>query len=188
MLSKEAFDQAYQNGVAAALNEWGLTKTALVGELGSKAGGWLSANPAIQRALIGGGIGTAVGGMTDVGAGRGMVAGAAAGLGTSLGSSIGKQVAGRMAIPLGGETLQAAKRLRPAAIRSQRKQLIRSLGQPQAQPTSDIVNQFRGTEKALARGGLVGGGLGALGLGATTLGATQPPPPPKPWYAGLMGG
>jgi len=178
MLSKEAFDQAYQNGVAAALNEWGLTKTALVGELGSKAGGWLSANPAIQRALIGAGVGGAVGGATDIGAGRGALAGGLAGAGSAWGQRLGQKAYGRSFTQgrqaITGSTASPLEKLKADLMHQE------SFGiNPETGNKLWHQNQRRW-------GNLGNVGLGALAGGGSLM-ASQPPPP-KPWYAGLMGG
>ena len=199
MLSKEAFDQAYQNGVAAALNEWGLTKTALVGELGSKTGGWLSANPAIQRALIGAGVGGAVGGATDIGAGRGMLAGGLAGAGSVLGQRVGQKMVRQGYKSELASAAKGTKALPGQAARGQMSLFNPAVSAPVQGPIrsrealENVIQQYtggagaRGLQQTINRGGLTGGlGLGTA-LGGGALMASQPPPP-KPWYAGLMGG
>jgi len=199
MLSKEAFDQAYQNGVAAALNEWGLTKTALIPELATKlmggvraasetgvkgglnAANFLSQNPVLSRALIGAGVGGAVGGVSDIGAGRGMLAGGLGGAGLGLGRQWGRQ-----AVRSGfkRDLAEAAQMHGPTQ---------RGVAAPRFQARNAVRENYtggrgaEGLKQTINRGGLIGGlGLGTA-LGGGALMATQPEQP-KPWYAGLMGG
>lgn len=210
MITKIA--EAYQIGVRAALEAWGLTKTALVREAGSalmpglrsagstgaragqSAGGWLSANPAIQRALIGAGIGGAVGGTTDIGAGRGALAGGLAGAGSALG-----QRAGQNMVRQGykSELAAAARGTRPLPGQgSQTGQM--SLFAPNVAPATqgpvrsgdalaDVIKRYTGGQGAqglrqtVTRGGNIGGvGLGALAGGGALM-ASQPQKPQHWW-------
>jgi len=216
MFTKEAADRAYQYGVYLALQQAGLIKTALVREAGSalmsgvrsaggagaragqSAGGWLSANPAIQRALIGAGVGGAVGGATDIGAGRGALAGGLAGAGSALGQGMGQR-----AVRQGykSELAAAARGTKPLAGQAGHGQL--DMFAPRVAPMqgpvrsgdelASVIKRYtggrgaQGLGESISRGGNIGGvGLGALAGGGALM-ASQPPPP-KPWYAGLMGG
>lgn len=199
MLSKEAFDQAYQRGMAAALEEWGLTKTALIPELATKimggvragseagargalsAGDWLAQNPIIAKALLGAGIGAGVGGVSDIGAGRGMVAGGLAGAGMGWGKQLGRQ-----AVRSGfkRDLAEAAKMHGPTQ---------RGVAPPRIAARNAVLEKYmggrgaEGLKQTINRGGMIGGlGVGTA-LGGGALMATQPSEP-KPWYAGLMGG
>lgn len=89
--------QAYEFGAQLALQHAGLLKEAGAAVLPTL-GRFVGENPILAKALLGAGIGGVGGAVSDVGAGRGMVAGGAAGLGLGLGTRLGKRLYGQHAV------------------------------------------------------------------------------------------